>query len=462
MPKSLKRLSSDSFRRTRSRKRADDDGPRPLPQYHVWRDEPGQNVERGIEEGVARGVHGETRNDGEMIANGENGVNEEREINGETRVTEEDGVSGERRINEETRVRGEDGVNEERGIDEDTGVEENNEERGLDGETAVDVEAEILQERGADGKDTANGERGLDGQEYVVNGERESNGANGINGESGVDGEDRVDGEVDREVQGTDNLSVNRADSPSSGPSALGPQDNCKLAGPLASPRNGAISPRALTPPPEMPQLCLSAEPEVENPSGDALTPPQETQQSWPLPEPDNEGVPSSSPAPAQEPARPWPLTATENTQVMSNFLAPPSVQPEWDRTHSPTPSGVSIQLDRTRSKRLQRVFRPGKIPVHCVVTERPRFSWKRGIWAYVRDIFEWEKARLHRNREIRRRDDDDDGAPPPEPISKRAKLLRRRTNARCEGLTTSVPTIIEPLRRSNSAPEIIVNLEET
>ncbi|KAK7524974.1 uncharacterized protein IWZ02DRAFT_219582 [Phyllosticta citriasiana] len=315
MPKSLKRLSSDSFRRTRSRKRADDDGPRPLPQYHVWRDEPGQNVERGIEEGVARGVHGETRNDGEMMANGENGVNEEREINGETRVTEEDGVSGERGINEETRVRGEDGVNEERGIDEDTGVEENNEERGLDGETAVDVEAEILQERGADGKDTANGERGLDGQEYVVNGERESNGANGINGESGVDGEDRVDGEVDREVQGTDNLSVNRADSPSSGPSDLGPQDNCKLAGPLASPRNGAISPRALTPP---------------------------------------------------------------------------------------------------------------------------------------------------RNREIRRRDDDDDGAPSPEPISKRAKLLRRRTNARCEGLTTSVPTIIEPLRRSNSAPEIIVNLEET
>ncbi|KAK8220323.1 hypothetical protein IWZ01DRAFT_3735 [Phyllosticta capitalensis] len=84
----------------------------------------------------------------------------------------------------------------------------------------------------------------------------------------------------------------------------------------------------------------------------------------------------------------------------------PPAVPKPWVSSgrDSPTPSHVTFEFDDGRRKHLVPVYRPGDTPVHIVVLERPRFSWRRGILTYVRERLDWELARHHQEREIGRR----------------------------------------------------------
>ncbi|KAK8248438.1 hypothetical protein HDK77DRAFT_228393 [Phyllosticta capitalensis] len=84
----------------------------------------------------------------------------------------------------------------------------------------------------------------------------------------------------------------------------------------------------------------------------------------------------------------------------------PPAIPKPWVSSgrDSPTPSHVTFEFDDGRRKHLVPVHRPGDTPVHIVVLERPRFSWRRGILTYVRERLDWELARHHQEREIGRR----------------------------------------------------------
>lgn len=307
MSKSLSRLSTASFRRVGSRRRTNGDGPRPLPEYHVWDTEGEQNVDGEAQE-RGEGVEGE----------GERGVDAEEEADGEEETDRDREADGETKADREKR---------------DSSV------------NRVDSRASKAQHSSKSNDPDAKEDRTASQQEEGAPGSQQS----------------RALAEPEKEP------AAPRASSPSQG---------IRWPRTLDEPETKTASPRALTPALGMHQPCSS--------------------------------------------------TRAENNKVPPSCLPPQQAPPLSKRKASPTPSGSSIQLDRNRSRRLQRVERPGNIPVHCVVTDRPKFSRDRGVLNYIRELFQWQKAQFYQKINVSGHKNHQD--PSPALGGKKIKLLRKST----------------------------------